>query len=1179
MKKDDNIPITKEKKIYLIGGAIAAVIVIIVLCILIWRRPSGSSSADISSLIAEELSTADLDYLPSETSQLDKIADTTTDVLNRLSETGTDREGMIQTLKESLLGINLGLSEEEAQDLAQWLVDLYLEQQNVTENTGLTVEPDSALLEQLTSDLQNMADYLEQLDASVVQNREELLNLTSNQNDSYNTIQEYLQNLETAVSELHQEFSSYETDGSIGETISETVNTGISNISSLLGTLYESIANTQNEILVELANSELDNSEKYETINNRLGDLTVSLNQTLEEIDDHLSSVLDDLMADNDEQQAALIKELQSSKETLTTLISEVEANSSLQFEQAEQNNAARYEALTQTLNEVNTSITAALEKMQEENTTQNAALMEALQNSHEELNTVLSNLSAENAAYYESLSETLTNMSSSISSTLSSMQEVNSAEHTSMLDTTLQSLENVQTEITGILAELEADSAERYSALDQSISQLSTDLQNVNAELVSKMEELKADAGSNTQTLLQSMQSGHDSIIAALTDMDNANTARFEALDQALSSLSDQLQTAGDTITNTLAQMQETGEAQSNAILDAVQTSGESIRTMLSELESLGEEWYSDTNGNLDTKVTQLMNNLDSIHNNITSSQLDIKQMLVNMSSADASRMEQILEKFYEVTADLAMINTDMDTAHEEIRSLITEVQTNLQNTADENQSELLTALNNMDSSFSQANTEGFSNLLESLQSQADSMKSQFDQLNESLANNVSGINQNVTDSKTEMLQKLESMETNISSTVNNIGSGTSVSQEAILNRINQMEENTDNRLSGLSGDIQSVFQRVSNGKALLASALLTKDVVIDEDATFQEIHDAILSIDQEIVIGVDQIPGTIEYEYHHHTGDSQNGGGCYTVEDVHHHNADCYHLCTYSWTGCEGSNGWTDSNSISHCNYRETHSICNNGQTMYKVYSHYNGGGSASGHRDGGSSTHAISICGKTEGQHYGWTTGCGLQEGQIIGAHIVYDADAVSAAAAEYRKQAQTDAIFDLQEYLDSISQSDDMNMNKDANNAQDTLPDETESETETTTDPSDETEETETESEESSECTDETISEPEEPSEEESETETSSESETESEMTSEEESTEQSIEETIEESTEEYPEKSSERPAEESTAESSSESEDAQEASTETRTASSDTTVSGVSESTTNSAETITASPKQ
>lgn len=1178
MKKDDNIPITKEKKIYLIGGAVAAVIVIIVLCILIWQRPSGSSSEDISSLIAEELSTADLDYLPSEMSQLDKIADTTVDVLNRLSETGTDREGMIQTLKESLLGMNLGLSEEEAQDLAQWLVDLYLEQQNVTENTGLTVEPDSALLEQLTSDLQNMADYLEQLDASVVQNREELLNLTSNQSETYSTIQEYLHNLETTVSELYQEFSNYETDGSIGESISETVNTGISNISSLLGTLYESIANTQNEILVELANSELDNSEKYETINNRLGDLTVSLNQTLEEIDNHLSSVLDDLMADNDEQQAALIKELQSSKETLTTLISEVEANSSLQFEQAEQNNAARYEALTQTLNEVNTSINATLEKMQAENTTQNTALMEALQNSHEELNAVLSNLSAENAAYYESLSETLTNMSSSISSTLSSMQEVNSAEHTSMLDTTLQFLKNVQAEITDILSELEVNSAERFASLEQSISQLSADLQNVNSELVSKMDELKANASSNTETLLQSMQSGHDSITAALTEMDNANAARFEAMEQALSSLSDKLQATGDTIITTLEQMREAGESQSTALLEAIQASGESIRTMISELESLGEEWYTDTNDNLDTKVTQLMNNLDSIHNNITSSQLDIKQVLIDMSSADANRMEQILEKFYGITADLANINIAMDTAHEEIRNLITEVQTTLQNTADENQSELLTTLHNMDSSFSQANTEGFSNLLESLQAQADSMKSQFDQLNESLANNVSGINQNVTDSKTEMLQKLESMETNISNTVNNIGNGTTASQEAILNRINQFEESTNNRLTGLSGDVQSVFQRVSNGKALLASALLTKNVVVDEDATFQEIHDGILSIEQEIVIGVDKIPGTIEYEYHHHSGSPESGGGCYTQPSYHQHTGSCYKTCEYWESGCRDAVEQNDG--LIRCTYMIRHSVCTNGQEQERSRWHANDGEHHVNEDVRG--THLVVVCGKEEGTFEGYAAACGLQEGQIIGAHIIYDAEAVSAAAAEYRQQAQDDAIFDLQEYLDSI-QSDDMNMNKDGNNTQDTLPDETESENETASEPSDETEEKETESETSSETTDETISEPEEPSEEESETETSSESEAESEMTSEEESTEQSTEEATEESTEEYPEESkeesAEQPAEESTAESSVESEDTEEASTEIHSTSPDTTVSEVSESSSASDETLAASPKQ
>lgn len=136
-----------------------------------------------------------------------------------------------------------------------------------------------------------------------------------------------------------------------------------------------------------------------------------------------------------------------------------------------------------------------------------------------------------------------------------------------------------------------------------------------------------------------------------------------------------------------------------------------------------------------------------------------------------------------------------------------------------------------------------------------------------------------------------------------------------------------------------------------------------------------------------------------------------------------------------------------------------------MYKVYSHYNGGGSASGHRDGGSSTHAISVCGKSEGQHYGWTTGCGLQDGQIIGAHIVYDANAVSAAAATYRKEVADEnalAMEKLEELLNALEQETEAGVveipEEDPDNA---LTEETEAETESQAEP--ETEEEETESE--------------------------------------------------------------------------------------------------------------------
>lgn len=87
------------------------------------------------------------------------------------------------------------------------------------------------------------------------------------------------------------------------------------------------------------------------------------------------------------------------------------------------------------------------------------------------------------------------------------------------------------------------------------------------------------------------------------------------------------------------------------------------------------------------------------------------------------------------------------------------------------------------------------------------------------------------------------------------------------------------ENIFGSISNKLDSVFTFVSDGKRLLASALLTKGVDCAEDATFQEICDAILSISQELVIGVEQIPGEIEYEYHYHingTGTELHAGTC---------------------------------------------------------------------------------------------------------------------------------------------------------------------------------------------------------------------------------------------------------------------------------------------------------------
>ena len=101
----------------------------------------------------------------------------------------------------------------------------------------------------------------------------------------------------------------------------------------------------------------------------------------------------------------------------------------------------------------------------------------------------------------------------------------------------------------------------------------------------------------------------------------------------------------------------------------------------------------------------------------------------------------------------------------------------------------------------------------------------------------------------------------------------------------------------NGLKQDMNQVFTSVSNGKKKLASALLTKGVSTNEDATFAQLAEAILNIDQKLVIGVEEIPGTIRYQYHYHvdasgnqphTEKSDTAGGCYTGTHGHVHSVE---------------------------------------------------------------------------------------------------------------------------------------------------------------------------------------------------------------------------------------------------------------------------------------------------
>ena len=205
-----------------------------------------------------------------------------------------------------------------------------------------------------------------------------------------------------------------------------------------------------------------------------------------------------------------------------------------------------------------------------------------------------------------------------------------------------------------------------------------------------------------------------------------------------------------------------------------------------------------------------------------------------------------------------------------------------------------------------------------------------------------------------------------------------------------------------------------MSDGKKKLASALLTKGVSIEEEATFAEFYQAILNIPQQLVIGVEKIPGTISYDYHYHVdgngsvlhtntcGVSQKGG-CYTTPIYHAHSGNsnsgggCY---TVKKTGTK-TYGCAGGDCIS-----GPHGPDTSGQVYYvgnckECGAHLSRYGSPGYQSCSNTKTSTYTYyelgCGKSTNTIVGYRVACGLADGQIIGAHIVYDESAVSSVSA--------------------------------------------------------------------------------------------------------------------------------------------------------------------------------------
>nr|WP_308625815.1 hypothetical protein [uncultured Eisenbergiella sp.] len=440
-----------------------------------------------------------------------------------------------------------------------------------------------------------------------------------------------------------------------------------------------------------------------------------------------------------------------------------------------------------------------------------------------------------------------------------------------------------------------------------------------------------------------------------------------------------------------------------------------DSVQENLEEIQKQAGSSETNITQRIDSGINSLLSNLDRVHSDISSTQDEIKDILSTMDTADTRRMAEIITRFTDINNKLVEINSSMDTAHNEIKVLIGSLQETVQSTGERNKQELLSTLTAINNSFSDQSTENYTQLVNSLQTQTEGIQNWFHSLDESvmknfedLSNTVSTFEQSTSTNMEELVNNFNQSFTKLSSSVDSINQVTANNKDAILNKISELEINTSSGLEKVETELQSVFQRASDGKKLLASALLAKNVSAEEDATFRELYEAILSIEQQIVIGVEQVPGSISYEYHYHTGDPENGSGCYTKKLYHQHGPECYSkaTCTVTvhtnggffsegddWCPCHGNVHRIKQNVI------RRHSSCGAADNYGQISFTEHHGPGTDGFKGYDSSTHSYDklSCGKTNATFVGWDVGCGMVDGQIIAAHIIYDQSAVPTALA--------------------------------------------------------------------------------------------------------------------------------------------------------------------------------------
>ena len=524
-------------------------------------------------------------------------------------------------------------------------------------------------------------------------------------------------------------------------------------------------------------------------------------------------------------------------------------------------------------------------------------------------------------------------------------------------------SLEEMQNSVSSALKGEMESAATSLEQLNQNIADNQKKLDEVNVQLAQREESLL-----QVETIQHRLEENASGMTGKVTDLEKTTHTKVNEIRTDMESIHTDVTKTLEEISRIMQEM-DAQKKQDNT----------DHKESITEINRINESVQS-----VNQTVSRLEDRLNTSYENL-------KNLVQEVRTTEEKNRELWTQEQTQLTEQQKQLLKEVEESRQEtIRSLAL-VESNLKNMLESDMVQITAAFGSLTAEL-QTRVQELSALLENRMNRVDQNLSGLDKNVTGLGNNISGLSENVNglnENVDGVGKNVESLFTRIGEMDNGMQTNLTTLQQTFAKQFGDLNvsagQNTEELKSyleelnnGLKQDMNQVFTSVSNGKKKLASALLTKGVSTNEDATFAQLAEAILNIDQKLVIGVEEIPGTIRYQYHYHvdvsgnqphTEKSDTAGGCYTGTHGHVHSVEdgCYKEESYHVhrDDCSGYPVWVD---------------WAPGVEPYWGFIYTCG--------EPANATRRVLICSKQAGSTDYYVPSCGLADGQIIGAEIVYD-----------------------------------------------------------------------------------------------------------------------------------------------------------------------------------------------